>query len=919
MRLKFSSSLDYQADAINSVVSLFTGQELAQKQFEISSKYSNNGTLFKEKGIANNLTIPDEVILKNLQSVQEKNSITPSSELSERSFSIEMETGTGKTYVYLRTIFELNKNYGFQKFIIVVPSIAIREGVLSSLSAMSEHFKNLYNNTPFSYFVYDSARLNNVKSFASDNQIKIMIINIQSFQKDSDITAITEKDLKKLNIINRENDKMDGYKPIEFIQGVSPILIIDEPQSVDNTANAKAAIARLNPLMTLRYSATHRDSKNLVYQLDPVKAYDLGLVKRIEVASVREERSFNDAYIKLLQLDNSKGIRAYVEIHKKTATGIKPHKLWIKQRDNLYQKSSNHYVYENNYVVRGIDCSPGAECIEFANGQALRLNQELGTATDEIIKAQIRTTIEQHLQRERELYHKGIKVLSLFFVDKVASYRIYNKENNTTALGKIGRWFEEEYNALISSDSDLQHLKEFKIEQLHNGYFSQDSKKTLKDTSGATKDDENTYRLIMSDKERLLDPANPLRFIFSHSALKEGWDNPNVFQVCILREVGSELTKRQQIGRGLRLPVDANGDRIHDTSINRLTVIANESYEDFANKLQEEFKSDFGIEFDKAKLHNVKNKRTITLHEKVFDSPEFIKLFDSIKQNSRYEISFKTSDLIERAAKFIKDQASFIQAPTISIDRYGIAITKHGIDKRALSNDNESLAESVKSLPDIVTYLQAQTKLVRHTICEILRKADSYQYFLRNPQAFMVLAVTEIKTAIDGLIFSDNQVHGVKYIDINTYWSREQIKKHAKAGIIRYIEPKNNEVGKGLYQIVNTNKCLFDYIEYESSTERDFVEDLDFNENVELFFKLPEYFFIPTPFGRHTPDWALVLKYGDQKYFLVRETKSTTDPNKWRVEEIQKISCGKKHFKAVKADYDVVTRLKEVFSNLSMQ
>ena len=775
MQLKFDSSLEYQQKAISAVVDLFLGQEYSVLRFEINSQYQSNlnPVLFHDHIVANNLNIDDETILENLQSIQKDNGLDVSSGLSEKAFSIEMETGTGKTYVYLRTIFELNKKYGFLKFIVVVPNIAIREGIKSSLELMLDHFKGIYNNVPFCYFVYDSSKLNQVRDFARDDKIQIMIMNIQSFQKD-------DENLKGLNVINRENDKMEGCKPIEFIQRTNPIIIIDEPQSVDNTAKAKAAIAKLKPLVTLRYSATHRESKNLIYRLNPVDAYKQELVKRIEIASVREDNNFNDAYIKLLKLDNKKGIKAYVEIHQKLVNEVKPKKLWVKQGDNLYEKSKKHYVYNDRYVLNTIDCSDKGY-IEFNNGKILKLNQELGSASDEIMQAQIRTTIEEHLKKESEFEKRNIKVLSLFFIDEVASYRLYG--NYSTSLGKIGNWFEtiykEEYTKFLQEyPQSLKHLKDFKIEELHGGYFSEDKKHNFKNTNGGTKDDEKTYHLIMSHKKKLLNPLEPLRFIFSHSALKEGWDNPNVFQVCILREVMSNMTRRQQIGRGLRLAVDATGNRIHDTNINCLTVIANESYEDFAKNLQEEFKND-GIEFNKQQIKNKKERRKLELNEEVFKSKDFKNLWDKISQRTRYRIDLKTNELVKKAVELInknlKDEEPrfIIKTAEISIEDSGVNI------KDPKLKDPKSFSKITQTLPDIITYLEKETGLVRSTICCILKESKSFEYFKKNPQAFMVTVAKQINDAKRDLIFG----RGIKYEKINSYWDMKQIQRDAYEGI----------------------------------------------------------------------------------------------------------------------------------------
>jgi len=537
MKLKFDPSLQYQQDAVNVVVNAFDGQPYVQTGAMAFQSFQIGGLFQTELGMGNRLDLPDDEILKNVHVIQAANDIEKVAALQGREFSIEMETGTGKTYVYLRSIFELNKTYGFKKFIVVVPSVAIREGILKNIDVTKEHFQTLYDKVPFDYFVYDSKRLGKVRQFATSNQIQIMVINIQSFQKDvadKDLSEMTEDELKKLNVINRENDRMSGRRPIEFIQAANPIVIIDEPQSVDNTEKSRRAISNLNPMATLRYSATHRNPYNLLYKLDPVKAYDLRLVKRIEVASIRSDDNFNDAYVKLLKTDNKNGIKAQVEIHKENLSGPKAAKLWVKQGDDIYVKSGERETYRNGYIVQNIDCTPGSEYVEFNQGRFLEMGQEIGGLGDDIMKAQVYEAVEQHLKKERALKGKGIKVLSLFFVDRVANYRIYN-DDGTTSLGKIGQWFEEAFRELTAKPI-YKGLIPFDVAEVHNGYFSQDKQGHAKDTRGNTADDEDTYNLIMRDKERLLDPSVALRFIFSHSALREGWDNPNVFQICTLSE-----------------------------------------------------------------------------------------------------------------------------------------------------------------------------------------------------------------------------------------------------------------------------------------------------------------------------------------------------------------------------------------------
>jgi type III restriction enzyme len=980
MKLKFDPSLQYQQDAVGAVVGAFEGQPFVQTGAMAMQALQIGGLFQTELGLGNRLNIGDDEILANVQTIQEANEIEKIATLAGREFSVEMETGTGKTYVYLRTIFELNKTYGFKKFIIVVPSVAIREGVLKSIDVTKEHFHTLFDNVPFDHFVYDSKRLGKVRQFATSNQIQIMVINIQSFQKDvadKDLSEMTEDELKKLNVINRENDRMSGRRPIEFIQAACPIVIIDEPQSVDTTDKSRRAIANLNPMVTLRYSATHRNPYNLVYKLDPIKAYDLRLVKRIEVASIRSDDNFNDAYVKLLNTDNKNGIKAQVEIHKEGASGPKPAKLWVKQGDDLYVKSDERDAYRDGYIVQNIDCTPGAEYIEFNQGRFLELGQEVGGLGDDIMKAQVWETVEQHLRKERALKGKGIKVLSLFFIDRVANYRIYN-EDGSTSLGKIGQWFEEAYKELAAKPI-YKGLIPFDVAEVHNGYFSQDKQGHAKDTRGNTADDDDTYSLIMRDKERLLDPDVALRFIFSHSALREGWDNPNVFQICTLNETQSVERKRQEIGRGLRLPVNAAGERVHDETVNRLTVIANESYEDFARTLQTEFEEDFGIKFGrvekiafaklvrtaadgtdvalgqdasvklwgelvakgylnasgdilekfdpknphfklevsdefaalapeiidevnrklfKNRIVNAREERTLKFRKEVQLSPDFQALWEKIKHRTRYRVSFETADLIDRALARIK-QIEPIKAAHVATTVVEIEITDAGVaaDKQISSRVRE--AQEVKVLPDILAFLQKETELTRHTLAEILKRSGRLAEFKINPQAFMAAVAKEISRALHDLM-----LEGIKYEKVaGQHWEMSRIEQEAEEGFVRYLG--------NLYEVQNREKALFDAIAYDSEVERQFARDLDHNENVKLFVKLPTWFKIDTPIGTYNPDWAFVTER-DEKLYFVRETKSTLDSEERRTKENQKIACGRRHFDAIGVDFAVVTALSEV-------
>ena len=538
--------------------------------------------LHNDFGIGNKLEIDNDTLLSNMHSIQRRHKLPLSRDYDSRQFSIEMETGTGKTYVYTKTILELNKRYGFSKFIIVVPSVAIREGVFKSLQVTEEHFKNLYDGIPYRYFIYNSAKLSDVRQFATSSNIEIMIINIDAFKKAE-------------NIINQEQDKLNGETAMRYIQDTNPVVIIDEPQSVDNTPKAKEAIQSLNPLCVLRYSATHREKINLLYRLTPVDAYQMGLVKQICVSSSSVANDFNKPYIHLRSVSNDNGFSAKTEIDIENKSGkVERKTITVKPNDSLFILSGNRELYED-YVVAGIDCTKGSECIEFSNSEVLQLGKAIGGVDENIIKrTQIYKTIEAHLNKELNYFEKGIKVLSLFFIDEVKKYR-----TEDGSKGIYAQMFEECYNELMSKEkyAVLKTYFNTDVEKAHNGYFSQDKKGIYKNTKGDTLADDDTYNTIMKDKEWLLSFDCPLRFIFSHSALKEGWDNPNVFQVCTLIEQKSTFTCRQKVGRGLRLCVNQDGERIEDRNINILHVMANESFSEFAEKLQKEIEDETGMKF----------------------------------------------------------------------------------------------------------------------------------------------------------------------------------------------------------------------------------------------------------------------------------------------------------------------------------
>ena len=879
MKLTFEPNLEYQQEAIGAVVGLFEGQMLEDSDYRYGMQ--EDGQFDFIDGVGNHLALTDEQILANLQKVQEQNEVPVSELLDGMHFSVEMETGTGKTYVYLRTIYELNSRYGFKKFVIVVPSVPIREGVLKNLQITHEHFQTLYDNIPVNYKVYDRNRISQLRGFATSDNIEILVINIDAFAKDE-------------NVINKPNDKLNGQEPIKFIQSTCPIVIVDEPQNMESEKRS-AAIANLNPLCTLRYSATHRNRYNLIYSLNPVKAYDMGLVKQIEVDSVLEENSQNNAFVELTAITATKTkITAKITIDVNDKDGVKRKSVAVKVGDDLYNLSNNREIYRNGFIVEGIDASNGF--VSFSNNEVLCQGQQQGGLNDEIMKFQIRRTIEEHLNKELKLNKQGIKVLSLFFIDRVANYRSYDAQGMPVE-GKFAVWFEEIYNELIAKPI-YRPLNKYPIEKIHNGYFSHDKKGQLKDTSGETQADDNTYNLIMKDKEMLLDVNNPLRFIFSHTALREGWDNPNVFQICTLNETKSEMKKRQEIGRGLRLAVNQDGVRIYDKNINRLTVVANEAYNDFAKALQSELKEDCGVDF--GNRIKPKRDRIAVTYRKGFEAdPLFLAIWEKLKTKTTYRVKYDTEELIRNAGQAIKNLPK-IEKPSVHSIKNEVVITSSGIASQ-YKGDRISTGQSDYVIPDMLGYIQRHTELTRNTIMRIIAESGRINDLAVNPQLFMDLAIASIKCELHKMM-----IDGIEYRRLGdcTYEMR----------LFEDWETYKDEV---TFEVSKRDKTIYDnFIPLDSAVENRFAQDCESSDQVKFYFKLPCWFKIPTPIGNYNPDWAVVFE-DDNRIYFVAETKDTGTPtvdmSKLRADEQAKIKCGAAHFRLFPdLDYQVVNSVRSL-------
>ncbi len=961
MKLKFKNQ-DFQTHAVNAVIDLFTGQEHTRSTFSVDS--GDMDSFLGDLGVGNVLRINDASLTENMHAVQKRNNLPLTDKADSHQFCIEMETGTGKTYVYTKTIFELNRKYGFTKFIIVVPSVAIREGVYKSFEVTKEHFGLQYDNVPCRYFIYNSAKLSDVRQFATSANIEIMIINIDAFKKAE-------------NVINQAQDKLGGDSAMRYIQDTHPIVIIDEPQSVDNTPKSKEAIASLNPLCVLRYSATHREKINLLYRLTPVDAYQMGLVKQISVSSNQVFGGFNQPYVKLLSVSNEKGFRAKIEMDVRKKDGIVARKtVNVKPGDDLYKLSGNRDLYEG-YTVAGIDCTPEYEHIEFGNTEEVALGKSIGDVDENMVKrAQIRRTIEAHLDKELRYTGKGIKVLSLFFIDKVDRYR---HEDGTPGI--YAKMFEECYQELIEKPKYAPIREQFPsdVSKVHNGYFSQDKKGRLKDTKGDTSADDDTYNTIMRDKEWLLSFACPLRFIFSHSALKEGWDNPNVFQVCTLIEQKSVFTCRQKVGRGLRLCVNQDGERVEDKNINILHVMANESFSEFAETLQREIEDDTGMKFgvlqldlfagvaykdegaekkltfddaqklldhfekkgyitpsgkikdsmktavqagtlDLPKEYEAARKQfeqiiskadhkppirdasrdvVVRLKKQVTQSPEFLELWQKIKQKTAYRVNIDTDRLIENCVKALQDMPAIPKARIVS-QTADIHIEKAGIHHVERGMRTTDISDSYQSLPDIITVISDATLLTPATVNTILVQSGRLKDFLNNPEAFLEKTIELIQNNRHALA-----IDGIRYVKLD-----------GKEYYVQEIFDTSELIANLDKNAVPVEHSVYDYVVYDSSSvERPFAVALDNDPDVKMFFKIPERFKIDTPIGSYNPDWAVYLtKNGEEKLYFILETKGSDSFLDLRTREQLKIHCGKKHFEALDngIDMQVATDWSEV-------
>ncbi len=1000
MKLKYKSQ-DFQTDATNAICNVFMGQPKQSARAYIldpGQVSDNTEELFRFDAYANSaLLINNDRILENVANQQIRAGLKPVDELDGLvkgrglNFSVEMETGTGKTYTYTKTMYELNRLYGWSKFIIVVPSVAIREGVYKSLSSTADHFKEQYGKA-IRFFIYDSKHPNDIETFATSSNINVMIINTQAF-------AARGEDARKIFM---KLDTFRSRKPIDVIAATHPILILDEPQSMGGPVVTNM-MQRFNPLFILRYSATHREAFNMVYRLDALDAYNRKLVKKIAVkgVSVLGDTATNGyVYVSKINVAPNKNPTVTMEIDYQNATQITKRVMTFEDRDNLYDKSNGLEEYRDRWVITEIDARDNS--VKFLNGIILHVGDGIGNMNEnQIRRIQIRETINAHLEQEERLFDRGIKVLSLFFIDEVAKYRA---SNDSAENGIYAKMFEEEYDTAVNdrlSQLGLHpeyeaFLKSKTAHTAHAGYFSvdkkgkfQDSKVSRNETSASKDGDIAAYDLIMKNKERLLSREEPVRFIFSHSALREGWDNPNVFQICTLKVSANDVSRRQELGRGMRLCVNQNGDRMDYSvlgenvhKLNVLTVIASESYEAFAKGLQSEYSEDLAsrprivtpnlfkqamrmpdgdmrpiTEDESRRIYNhfirqnyiddngnltqqfheartagtlvmpdgfptdeiiriaesvykpieIENRNktrvNITINKKNFEKQEFLELWNRINKKSAYTVDFDATELQKKAIDSINANLH-VTPVTVVITGGAIKEIKDDgfVDGEHIARRVVVKTAEVDLKYDIIGKIAAGTQLTRKCVANILAgiRPETFDQFKQNPQDFI--------TKVIGLINDEKATTIIEHITYNALDSEFDTniftEPDVKALADKAVETPNNHI--------------YNYVVADSDVERKMAQELERQNDVCVYAKLPRGFYISTPVGKYNPDWAIAFKTGSVKHiYFVAETKGTMDSLNIKPMERAKIDCAKKHFRAISGEnvkYDIVATYENLMS-----
>ena len=967
LQLKFDPNQEYQLDAVQSVIRLFEGLPLREVQFGLAGEIVPN--------LPGHESLDEHWLFDNLLAIQQQQDIRPEQLIPRLvvdeglvlegagdeswrypNFTVEMETGTGKTYVYLRTIYELKKQYGFRKFIIVVPSIAIFEGVLKTFEITRAHFSALYGNEPMGLTRYDGNQLSRLRSFASSTLAEVMVMTLDAFNKGS-------------NNIYKASEKLAGErKPYEYIQETRPILILDEPQNMESD-RAKEALRTLHPLCALRYSATHRTSPNLVYRLTPFEAYRQGLVKKIQVYGVTERDNLNQALLVLRGISTQGGITATIRTRVNDQGAAREEQVVLRQGEDLYTKTGRE-EYRHGYRVAEIHA--GTYTVTFENGVTLSRTDTVGASKAEIFRQQIEATIQQHLELQERLVEQGIKVLSLFFIDTVANY--------IEDEGIIRKLFDTAFDKIKARYPRVRHLRP---EEVRSAYFAKrklpSGEEQAVDITESARDREaarEAFQLIMRDKERLLSFTEPVSFIFAHSALKEGWDNPNVFQICTLNDAVSEIRKRQEIGRGLRLCVNQQGERVTDEEVNVLTVVANESYSEYAAALQSEYVADG--EVAPPAPSNARKQWAIRNDRVFLNNQEFRNFWERLSQRMRYELQIDTPLLVERCVERLNNTS--FPSPMLVVEKgefasirytFRLVSVHHGKATVSLMREarGDGMDELVKIVEqgskfarvfnddrlrhfvvldvieagdesrivfdegDVELYLHApyiyeslmgqqpreqatlepsatfpvfnlldraarETGLTRPTINTIFKqlRTEQKQMLLRNPEGFAGVFVAIVRSTL-----ADHVAEHLAFIigEGTTPFDLDELFPARK----RFPQRELIEAG---------SHGLYDQVQKDSDNEVHFVARLRGDDKVLFYFKFPPTFKVRLPriIGNYNPDWGIARydESGKLLLHLVRETKGDSDLSKLQFpHEKRKILCAQRHFATLGIDYRHIT------------
>lgn len=980
MRFQFEPDLSHQAAAIEAVCGLFQGQEINTTAFTIAPGQIAGQLALAEKtiGYGNRLTLLPDEILANLGAVQDRAALPRDAELRSMDFTTEMETGTGKTYVYLRSIFELNKRFGFTKFVIVVPSVAIREGVKKSIEQMREHFRALYDGVPFDSFVYDSADLSRVRDFASAATIRVMIVTIQSINSAN-------------NVFYDGREQTGDIPAVDLVAETRPVLIVDEPQSVDGGLRGagRTALEKMKPLATLRFSATHIDKHHQIYRLDAFDAHDRSLVKSIEVDGARIEDANSAPFVKLLRVEARRGQvpRARLEIALQGVGTVRRDEVWAYADDRLAGLSGGRTVYDNMWIGE-IDARDGGSIQLMLPGDVkiLQTGESHGDVDPlAMARAMIARTIAHHLDKEKKLRPQGIKVLSLFFLNRVGDYRLYDNAGNALP-GPLATIFEDEYRKAAARPEYATLFAGVPVDPgaAHGGYFSADKRGTFVEpqlnadgelSNAASRENAaRTFDLIMKDKERLLDEAEPLRFLFSHSALREGWDNPNVFQVCVLRAMGGERQRRQSLGRGLRLCVDKTGQRRRDEGLNILTVISDETFGAYAEGLQAEMERDLGIRlgfveqdlFAGLMYNTPEGQKQVTVAESraIFVA---LRAADMVDKGGHVTDTLRTAlaagtvplpaGLAEAAAKLVRERLTrlarklkvsdannkgHIQLNLAVLDGHDFKALWDRISIKTtyrLKFDDAKLVEvCAKASAEMpppgsarVTFEQADILIGREGVTAERRSTSVPRRLETAKQPVPdILGELQNRTDLPRRVIADILIGSGRLEEaaINPAAFIDSCAMIINAGKrlvlvegIQYSPLPDRwaqelfapEDGVSLDRMIGVTKSPTTHVIFDSAVEQQLAKDMNASDAIRVFAKLPKKFTVTTPLGTYNPDWAVVRETEEgQQVYLVSESKG--DLLNLRDAETVQVKCGAAHFKALKVDFVKATNLAGVLS-----